>query len=544
MVRRIKAKRLDLEKYVRNQHLFWALVLLVIFLLTAFFARNGYSQDAAKKYDTLPIHEDFIIPTGPNVSRNQVRQREQNIRQQVLLARGVVRGELDLGSNQAAFKKYMAEYFLPLMTQYDEDNLGKLGVRREDLFKDYVSRANGQVRQYLIDSLVWPFAQAVAEGNYHPAARMNAVYIMGRLNDVETGSGGLPVPSAKAFDYLKNLVANESAKPYLRVGAMVGLVRHAEIEGIKSKGQLNAQMTDLANKMIAVLNADFDAAKEPEKLWMKRRAVQILGGLRARGEANSIENALRLAISNKQLDTWTRYDAMVAFRDLAFPDNADVRAAETAKEMAQFVADYLRSEAKHIEMLVGEYVDTEMIYEKGGVGSTDTKSGSDDGSGGLKGDAANRGAAGQGIQRGDPGDGGSGKGAETGEKSIDRDLPEYHLNAIKERMMIVLDTAQLSIQGKENVRGTRVWGMAQRVPAAETAKKVEVTKWGTEIDSLKTRLNTQQQALPRDQFTLATGAQADLSKTAQLRMELLKAASQIEAMIADKKKEDSTEAFK
>ena len=540
MVRRLKAKRVDLDKYIRNQHLLWTLVVLAILLVTALMARTGFSQEKPK-YDSVPFPPEFTVPTGPSASRAEVRKIKSEIRDNESIARDWCDGDRAI-SPRADVERFMNLYVLAAMTHYDQDNLGLLGERREDLFKTYVSRCTPEARNILINDIIWPFCKSVSTGNYHPACRMNAVYIMGRLNDVEGTSNTTPTPSTRAFAELMTIINDANSPSYLQVAAMVGLKRHAEIAGIRSQGQANPAMSGLTDRMIAILKEPSDS-NAPEKQWMKRRAVQILGALRWRGDANGVENALRQAIADKQLDIWTRYDAVEAFRDLNYGNATDMRPVDSAKEIAQFAADYLKFEADHIANVITEYVEVNKLYEEGGVGKADSETAKGRNRGGdtAKGVGQSSSAAGSGIGS-DDGIGG-GANADDGD-FIDIEIPEYDLNAVRERMMVVLDLAQLSIQGKESSRGIRVFGMAQRTPAGEPENKEKLVEWGSEIEKIKMALSGEDDSTDDDAaFNLAARGQQQQTQTAKLRMKILKAAKDIELMIDDKKK-DATEVFK
>ena len=542
MVRRLKAKRIDLDKYIRNQHLFWTLVVLVIFLLTALMARTGYSQEKPK-YESVPYLAKFTVPSEDEASRAAIRKIKSDIREAESMAKDICDGDVQLGSNLTDFKDLMNGYVLAEMTHFDADNLGMLGERRDDLFKYYISRATGQARTVLLNDIIWNFCDNVSKGNYHPACRMNAVYIMGRLNDVEGTNNAPPNPSTRAFTKLTEFLNDEAAPSYLKVAALVGLKRHAEIAGIRRQGQLDANLNSLATQMIAILNQPADS-KAPEKQWMKRRAIQILGAMKSRGDSNSIENALRQSIADKQLDIWSRYDAVEAFRDLNYGNDAtDMRPVDSSKEIVQFAADYLKFEAGHIKDVVTEYVEVKKLYEDGGVDKIGGRSNRDRGGEAAQGVGQSNTAQGSGISDDRGGDRGA---AGTGEM-IDIEIPEYNLQAVRERMMIVLDLAQLSIQGKESSRGIRVYGMAQRVPADQAENKEKLVTWGSTIENIKMKLSGDGDATAENAaYNLARGRQQQAAQTitGKLRIEILKAANEIESMIADKKLETATEVFK
>src|SRR6185369_3347999 len=129
----------------------------------------------------------------------------------------------------------------PLMTRTGEQDLGKLGKLRFDLFKNFLWPATHEQIQIDLTGLTYKamhniVAPKPADPPYHPAVRYNAILIIGMLDEkyaIDAGAARRPpVPLKDANDFLTMVVdyaaSDKPVPPPLVFGALVGLERHAQ----------------------------------------------------------------------------------------------------------------------------------------------------------------------------------------------------------------------------------------------------------------------------------------------------------------------------
>jgi hypothetical protein len=254
---------------------------------------------------------------------------------------------------------------------------------------------------------------------------LNAVLIIGSLNDVDASAGIAPTPNAECVKYLLSLADKADAAEFLRVGAFTGLHRVAEIESI----QRRVDQGDLDRIFKLALDTAQNKGPGQDKLsaevsyWLKRRSAQILGYLKNKGQNNETATALMAIVADKNSKDLLRLDAMEALKAVGV-DKAN--AESLIDTLIAFAAEQLENEAAGIRHRVEEYVtvgllldDTYIIdsksFDQGGSGSGRDKPQS--GTGGLEGgDEASQ-----------------SKGKAAGERKQGFDLPNHALNTIRRK---------------------------------------------------------------------------------------------------------------
>jgi len=127
---------------------------------------------------------------------NRINTQIADLQRQIA---NVINGTAPLADNQKKFDGFFLQYYFPQLTWLDNienpANYNALYNKRYVFFRDYMRKTTlNDVRQYLLKITLAKMKEIVT-GNYHPAARVNAMLIVAELNTKETvQSGGSPAP--------------------------------------------------------------------------------------------------------------------------------------------------------------------------------------------------------------------------------------------------------------------------------------------------------------------------------------------------------------
>ncbi|MGC6445566.1 MAG: hypothetical protein ACON5J_04010 [Rubripirellula sp.] len=152
-------------------------------------------------------------------------------------------------------------------------------------------RSNNQAVIQRITLLLLESMKGVAEGNYHPAARINAILLLSRLDrqPANPATKTPPLPLEQTLPILLSLYQDENNVDGVRAAALHGIHRHVRFgfPGIDaaSRGTITQEMTSL-------LNAPAPTGRnEKAHAYLQRFAVDILDLVRP-AEDNSLGTQL------------------------------------------------------------------------------------------------------------------------------------------------------------------------------------------------------------------------------------------------------------
>jgi hypothetical protein len=466
-----------------------ALVWLIAAMVSATFCQIASAQN--QQYAALEVAEKYRVQLAPydaddaeiSVYKKDNRDSERNQRESLAKVKAI------LNSNGNIADPIVSEYFdgfeFPSMTTLDERVLSKLGERRTKFIKDYLnSNVTGNARNGLIDLTIAATQKICADSSLHPAARLNAVYLMGILDQVAPirNPVQLPVPSKAAFDSLRRILDSADAKSfpeYLKVAALAGIQRHVEIDRLVG-GQITA-----ANKqaLLQKAKAFLDEQKTDDlSYWLKRRGMQLIGLI---GDPGSIDRVLAV-LKSEDAEFWLRFDALEAIGKLKLSSDALAKNLEAAVAITEYLASSFENESKSIEESVEELVHNQLLFENidlvetgtnyernepaqtgsaftGGDGFGASGGGRSGGGAGGSGKfsgggmGAGMGAGGGGPPGGAPG-GGFGFGAGAGNsggtpQGMFVELPVYQLNIIRRRIKALAFTGTQILGGSDGTEG-------------------------------------------------------------------------------------------
>ena len=236
-------------------------------------------------------------------------------------------GNLESG-DQTLFDDYYRKYFLARWTL--PENCNKLPSLRKELSNEFWKCRNKPVHAYL-SSLVLDFMGKMAEANVHPAARYNAMLTIGNLNSREQTGRVNPVPLSEAFPLLLKLLTDEQQTDAVRIGALIGVARHAEL-GISDQGA-RGQALDAALKLATTRNVPGRSVRG--HAWMRCRAIEILGSLGTAGADGSVAKALAQIVGQASNPMNVRCAAARAFGQIERTQETGLKPAEVAGHLGR-----------------------------------------------------------------------------------------------------------------------------------------------------------------------------------------------------------------
>ncbi len=387
----------------------------------------------AQQYESLPVNDQFVLAPTDNwdllsiEERNQITAQNRAVtdrrREATEQARRVLRGEIQRNDS---FDMFMREFVLASMAQTDEQSLSEMSKRRADFMRQFLgAEFSSPNRIYLIEQLVIPTMRRVAEGNFHPAARVNAAVLIGQLNNSEfdTATRRPPTPNPLAFRTLLDLVEAADVPLFVKAGAFAGLQRIAQLHGTNAARMDSAEIQRLSTAASSIVEgraAGQDAWDPEGRIWIERRAVQVLGELRQTGAAGEVVTLLNRIVSNDQLDDWLRFDAVVALGQLNYASADMAQVGTTLKNVIAFLAHVFEMESARVVTDVEDLVALNLLLEGNYIG--------------LKG-AAEVGKQGTAFQTasGMTDSSGTGRGAGDTEEKTTFEMPVYYTNMLRRK---------------------------------------------------------------------------------------------------------------
>lgn len=468
----------------------------------------------AQKIAPLPIAEEFDCPPlSIDASEEEIKEyrREHG---KVLANRKNGERELKASARGSALspaaRTYLTGYVFPSMTQTDPETISKLGDTRTKFLGTYLDdNVTGAARQQIIAETLKACEAIANDKSIHPAARLNAAYLLGQLDSVAISNGSPPTPSPEALAILMKIFTTDDANlypKYLQIGAMAGIQRNIEIARKLAK-QVDADVrTALLDRINKTLADPIDPQNAAVSYWLKRRSMQV-GGLI--GDSTTVDHILA-TLSNKNEKFWLQADALDALANLGTLDTNNEKNLQAVQVVSNFSANALAREAKNIEAARDRLVYDNILFQDidfvvegtnfegetraatgasgGGAGS---RGGGRDGGGrdgggrdgggrdggdaggaigggglsGLGGDGAGAGAGGGGLGLGDGGygsgfgGGGFGGGGRSGGGVVAPanrepmvELPNYQMQAFRSRIKTIGLKAKNAIGGSKSDR--------------------------------------------------------------------------------------------
>lgn len=311
---------------------------------------------AAKPLVAQDDSEYRTIPVNQTLRTNKI----ENGKHKSIVAK-VLRGDESLADKETKklFDRWFREYIFPRMTQIEPEDvdgpspLNELPLRREELHQYFWKARSQQEHDYLNGITLW-YMSGMCRGNFHPVVRHNAMLVIGDLNAVEAIQSGIkkaaPVPLPAAMDVMLGELEKNEQLDAVRVAAMVGIQRHAQMD----------QYADLARKikpetkmkligvLTRIINTETPLGRsEKGHQWMRRRAVEIVGELHADGKTVGPMLAEILANSSEPISL--RCAAAKALGRINLPPAFATAPSAHAIKLGELAVNACRDEIKRLQ---------------------------------------------------------------------------------------------------------------------------------------------------------------------------------------------------
>jgi hypothetical protein len=315
------------------------------------------ADEEAVEYEVMPL-QPWMLGDTP---QDKKRRNDLDVRKEAIL-----RGSepFEAQATKDYLQTYYSRYFFALLTH--PKNIGDWPKVRVNLTRTLAAPNLQeppllQVHDSLVE-LIYQTMLPLIRGNYHPAVRCNAMLLLGSLNSQDPVFVGdkrrPPVPLIQSLKVMLDELANAQQMDGVRAAALVGILRHVEIDrqltdvpGGQRRLVGNNAETMITDAMIRLINE-----KEPPEGrspgghdWLRRRAVEILGHLGSPGQNNSVLTTLDGVLADNKATVGLRCSAAEAFGRLRFPANAKIAVPDLAKKLATVAAFACQKELQRVE---------------------------------------------------------------------------------------------------------------------------------------------------------------------------------------------------
>lgn len=324
---------------------------LILLALLAWWVALSVSLSAQDTtFKVLPLNPEFDTRPDPDTGRVDSAKRAA-FGERAQLVNDIFTGRASLDDNRIAFDQWFQEVIFPLMAQDTDAELAEMANQRETMFASLERATNQPALEHFARDLALPTFRDIANDSYHPAVRLNAATIVGRLDRVVGRRRDIaPEPLPEALPVLLQWFEDGALPPYVRIAALFGLDRHAAIDGQKQAGRWDdATRLRFHTALLPVLAAAPEGTSAEADYWMKRLACRALGSARSVGNNAEVATALRAVLADESLPLSVRCEAAIAYGKLQFANPADSQAKEVAIEVARLAVAAAQDELVALE---------------------------------------------------------------------------------------------------------------------------------------------------------------------------------------------------
>lgn len=446
------------------------LMLAAIFSIPAMTCLDAVGQD----FEELQVAQEFFVDPDAGDSKAE-KQKVREAKNAIKAGEKAVQAVLSSGGSVDApeVRAYFDGYIFPSMTQ--AANLANAGKMRSDFDRDFLgtkfTRAN---RVPLINNVILPGLQKIVDNDkLSPAARVNAVVMMSRLDDspLVRISKTPPKPSLTAFDALLAIWQGNNYPEFVKASALSGLLRHVEVDSAIASARIPADRnTTLMSSVTGMLDgilADDPTLEVDLNRWKASKAIRLMSTIRLPAESQAYYDRM-VAMLDKDgtIPKWVKLEAVRGLSRLVASGFNPTNLPTLLESSGTFVSQALKEEAKSIEKSVEELVYDNILWDNADLEATGTNY-TDNPQTGMGGDGMGMGMGmggpgmgmgGPGMGMGGPGMGGGapGRGAAAGLGADEEvkpivELPNFKLNLARRRMKLVAASVQELIAQKRIV---------------------------------------------------------------------------------------------
>lgn len=251
-------------------------------------------------------------------------------------------------------EKLISDHFRYLVAELTwKENIPDLPKKHKDLKTKVLNplgRAEAADLHDRLNAMLLGEMQKVALDKRYPrAVRLNAVLLMGELDQREPRGLDAGTPFAEAEPVLFKILKDEKIHDAYRIEALVGLMRHAK----SNAGLAGGGNGELANEMVKLLEAkETPKGKSPVgHLWLRMLACDTIKILaRKAPEANQpkVCSALEAMLVEKGLDRWVRCHAAAALGSID-AKSLQATAESTTQALAALVVEISKTHERLLE---------------------------------------------------------------------------------------------------------------------------------------------------------------------------------------------------
>jgi hypothetical protein len=186
---------------------------------------------------------------------------------------------------------------------------------------------------------VLDYMSKLAKGNYHPVVRYNAMLMIGDLNSVDGMLSTQDIPWNDAMPVLLEALGDAKQILPVKVAALVGIIRHVTAAQSNTQIQL-FNPSQISSTLLKVLSGpDASDPSDDGQVWLRRRAIDILGLMGNLGPNNQVPKLLLGYAGDSKLPLRLRLSAADALGKLKYAGASGLNPVEIAKSLAQLMID-------------------------------------------------------------------------------------------------------------------------------------------------------------------------------------------------------------
>ncbi len=255
--------------------------------------------------------------------------------------------------DNAAFDKFFTTMMFPLFTQWQDVKIGAKTysplvdspaivspARMRARFKsDYFNRATNAAAHERLNQLTLSAMEHIANGNFHPLCRTNAMLLIGDLNESDPSGP----PYKKAIPELLKAATSVNTIPQVRITALRGLERQARDgkDGIDSdnRARIVAGMLGLLKQ-----HTPPEGRSQLEHDWISRRAIDVLAAIGEPGSGGAVVTGLLGAVNDDAASLPIRCAAAAALPMVKFNPQQAGNSAQLVKTLGKLAVEEYKSE--------------------------------------------------------------------------------------------------------------------------------------------------------------------------------------------------------
>lgn len=290
----------------------------------------------------------FVACLGSAVANAQYLEPkpDQSLASKSIAVQNILKSGSLSPAQQQQVDDYYKKYALLRWTNKSEGE--KLARHRQEFLRE-MEVAQGAARQHVLKLALDTLTAMATNDKFRPAARYNAMLAIGEMNEVDVrGTTGKDTPYPAGLQRLLQAYKSQAMPDYVRVAAMVGIVRHAYL-GI-DPNLWQTQVFPLLKTTAETVDAP--AGQDPAvHAWVRELAVRGLAAPGQPGAQNEVLDTLvALVEATDDNAREVRYAAARGLGRLDYSSVQNVSADQLVDAMGLAAIDILKKELEFIDL--------------------------------------------------------------------------------------------------------------------------------------------------------------------------------------------------